>query len=179
MDVKEKQLELLKAGDRDTLKQIYLEHKNGFQLFAKRYTSDEGQIHNAYQDAIIALMENAQKGKIQSLSSTIGTYLFAVGKYLLFKSLKKQNQHLEITEELIDTIPFESFDDESKEESIRHLRQKLKELGPKCQEILQLFYYQSKNLDEIAKLMGYESKDVLKSTKSRCLKNLKDTLNRT
>lgn len=179
MDVKEKQLELLRAGDRDTLKQIYLEHKNGFYLFAKRYTSEEDQIHNAYQDAIIALMENAQKGKIPSLNSSIGTYLFAVGKYLLYKSLKKKNHHLEITEELSDTIPFESLEEESKEESIRQLLQKLKELGPKCKQILQLFYYQSKNLDEIAYLMGYESKDVLKSTKSRCLKQLKDTLNRT
>ncbi len=176
--MKEKQLELLMAGDRDTLKQIYLEHKNGFKLFAKRYTSDEDRIQNTYQDAIIALMENAQKGKIQTLNSSIGTYLFAVGKYLLFKSLKENNQHLEITEELIDTIPFETFEEESKEESIYQLRQKLKALGPKCQEILRLFYYESKNLDEIALILGYESKDVLKSTKSRCLKNLKDNLNR-
>jgi RNA polymerase sigma factor (sigma-70 family) len=178
MDVKEKQLELLRAGDRDTLQQIYLEHKNGFKLFAKRYTSDEDQIHNTYQDAIIALAENAQKGKIQSLSSSIGTYLFAVGKYLLFKSLKEKNQHLEITDELMESVPFETFEEESQEQSIQLLRQKLNELGPKCQEILRLFYYQSKNLDEIAHIMGYESKDVLKSTKSRCLKNLKETFNR-
>ncbi len=179
MDVKEKQLELLKAGDRDTLKQVYLEHKNGFQLFAKRYTSEEDLIHNAYQDAIIALAENAQKGKITSLSSSIGTYLFAVGKYLLFKNLKDKSLNTELTDELTDSIPFEDYEDESREESILHLRRKLNELGPKCQEILRLFYYQSKSLDEIAHIMGYDSKDVLKSTKSRCLKNLKETLNRT
>lgn len=177
MDVKEKQLELLRAGDRDTIKNIYLEHKNGFKLFAKRYTSDEDQIHNTYQDAIIALLENAQKGKMQSLNSSIGTYLFAIGKYLLFKRLKERNQNSEITEELMETVPFETYEEEGQEQSILLLRRKLKELGPKCQEILQLFYYQSKNLDEIAQIMGYESKDVLKSTKSRCLKNLKDNLN--
>ncbi|MFL0681702.1 MAG: RNA polymerase sigma factor [Algoriphagus aquaeductus] len=179
MDVKEKQLELLKAGDRETLKQIYLSHKKGFRLFAKRYTSDDDLIDNAYQDAIIVLAENAQKGKIQTLNSSIGTYLYSVGKFILFKSLKKNHLTSELTEEVKEELISESFEEETKDEMILRLRQKLENLGPKCREILRLFYYQAKSLDEICQIMGYDSKEVLKSTKSRCLKSLKDTLNQT
>lgn len=177
MNVKEKQLELLKSGDRETLKQVYLEHKNGFRLFAKRYTSDSGLVDNCYQDAIIILAENAQKGKIQRLNSSLGTYLFAVGKYLLFKALKTESLTSEIPEEYADMMGFETFEEDANDEVLIKLQHKLQELGPKCREILKLFYYQSKNLDEITQLMGYESKDVLKSTKSRCLKSLKDLMN--
>ncbi|MCU0399453.1 MAG: sigma-70 family RNA polymerase sigma factor [Algoriphagus sp.] len=177
MKVKEKQLELLGSGSREMLKEIYLEHKKGFSLFAKRYTSDQDLIDNCYQDAIIILAENAQKGKIQTLNSSIGTYLFSIGKYTLYKSLKEKNRTGELTEEVIEAIPFESYEEEARDEKIVILSKKLEQLGPKCREILKLFYYQSKSLDEIGKLMGYESKDVLKSTKSRCLKSLKDTMN--
>ncbi|GMQ27661.1 sigma-70 family RNA polymerase sigma factor [Algoriphagus confluentis] len=176
MEVKEKQLELLKKGDRETLKQLYLEHKAGFSLFAKRYTQDQFQIDNCYQDAIIALAENAQKGKIETLNSSIGTYLFSIGKFILFKNLKGKNLTGQLSEEMLETIPIETYEEEARDEYLLLLRQKLSELGPKCQEILRLFYFQSKSLEEICKLMGYESKDVLKSSKSRCIKNLKESL---
>jgi DNA-directed RNA polymerase specialized sigma subunit len=41
---------------------------------------------------------------------------------------------------------------------------------------LQLFYYEEKKLDEIQEQLGYTSKDVLKSQKSRCLKQLKELI---
>jgi DNA-directed RNA polymerase specialized sigma subunit len=50
----------------------------------------------------------------------------------------------------------------------------LKKLGEQCQKVLTLFYYEEKKLDEIQSLLGYTNKDVLKSQKSRCLKQLKD-----
>ena len=42
-----------------------------------------------------------------------------------------------------------------------------------CQKILELFYYQEKKLGDIVNALGYDNKDVVKSQKSRCIKQLR------
>ena len=53
-------------------------------------------------------------------------------------------------------------------------KKSFEKLGQQCRKVLQLFYYDEKKLDEIQTLLGYTNKDVLKSQKSRCLKQLKE-----
>lgn len=173
---KEIQIALLKAGDRETIKRIYLENQQGFRLFAKRYVEDHEEINSIYQDSILALIENAAKGNLDQLQSSLSTYLFAIGKYLLFKSNKLNSRNAELVEENLEKFHWESYEEESRDEEIRELRRQYDKLGPKCREILRLFYYQAKGLDEIQSLLGYESKEVLKSTKSRCLRSLKESM---
>jgi RNA polymerase sigma-70 factor (ECF subfamily) len=50
-------------------------------------------------------------------------------------------------------------------------------LGEKCQKILTLFYYQQYNIKEIMAEGNYNSENVVKSQKSRCLKTLKEAIN--
>lgn len=173
---KETQIALLKAGDRETIKTIYLENQQGFRLFAKRFTDDAEEINNTYQDAIIALAENASKGKLDELQSNISTYLFAIGKYLIFQSNKISDRKVNLDADELEAIPWESYEEEANLEEIRELRTQFEKLGTKCKELLRLFYYQSKSMDEICLQLGYVSKDVLKSTKSRCLKSLKESM---
>ena len=52
------------------------------------------------------------------------------------------------------------------------------QLGDRCKSILNLFYYQGYNLDEIRAILNYSNKKVLKSQKSRCIKQLKDLVNK-
>ena len=68
------------------------------------------------------------------------------------------------------------YSDERESEDIQILRKSLPKLGEKCQEILNLFYFKEYNLDEITKLMKYDNKNVAKSQKSRCIKQLKDII---
>ncbi len=173
---KETQIALLKTGDRETIKTIYLENQQAFRLFAKRFTDDIDEIKNIYQDSIIALVENAAKGKLDDLQSNISTYLFAIGKYLIFKSNKISDRKVNLDAEMVEYVHWESYEEESKDEEIRELQRQFEKLGPKCRELLRMFYYEAKSLDEIFLQLGYVSKDVLKSTKSRCLKSLKEAM---
>ena len=56
------------------------------------------------------------------------------------------------------------------------LQKGLNKLGDQCKKVLELFYYEEKKLDEIQSILGYTNKDVLKSQKSRCLKQLKELI---
>lgn len=50
-------------------------------------------------------------------------------------------------------------------------------LGKKCKEILTLFYYRGFTLDEISETLNHDNKNVTKSQKSRCIKQLKEKVN--
>lgn len=167
-------IDLLKRNDEKSIRTVYNDNKNGFILFAKRYNLSYDDLIDIYQDAIIALIENAKKGKIDDLKSSITTYLFGIGKFMIFQKLKKEGKTVAIDDfEKIEMI----YDDYSEEETnlqIEMLQNGFKKLGEQCRKVLQLFYYEEKKLDEIQSLLGYTNKDVLKSQKSRCLKQLKE-----
>lgn len=173
-------LELLKKGDQDTLEKIYKENRNAFINFSKRYNISKDDAVDIYQDTIIALHENAVNGKINSLNSSISTYLFAIGKYKIFQLLRKNNTvdlnqkiTIESTNEVLDV----NLSNEKLTNRQKLISKNLEKIGSRCKEVLKLFYYQGYTLDEITVILNYSSKEVLKSQKSRCLKQLKKIIN--
>ena len=170
-------IELLKQGDPDTLEKIYTENREGFINFAKKFNVSENDAIDIYQDSILVLRENAINGRIDDLQSNISTYLFAIGKYKIYYTFRSQSKTIlkndfNLVEENID------FDVNLYESELTKEQKLLKiyydKLGNRCKSILNLFYYQGYNLDEIREILNYSNKKVLKSQKSRCLKQLKD-----
>ena len=49
-------------------------------------------------------------------------------------------------------------------------------LGDRCKELLTLYVFENKKMAEIQKLMGMNSEEVVKSTKYRCKKKMKEVL---
>lgn len=176
MNKSDKRLALLKQGDEAVIRDVYQEFRPGFLLFAKRYDLDGDTILDVYQDAIMALCENAKKGNLDSLSSSLKTYLFSIGKYMIYDRLRKEKK--QVIFENIENFHFEweEYSDESNNEEIKQLQASFSKMGSKCREILLLFYYEERTLDEITELMEYENKDVAKSQKSRCIKSLKELI---
>ena len=123
------------------------------------------------------MIENAKKGKIDDLKSSVTTYLYGIGKFMIFQKLKKESKTVSIDDfEKIEMV----YDDYSEDEinlQVKMLQKGLNKLGDQCKKVLELFYYEEKKLDEIQIELGYSNKDVLKSQKSRCLKQLKDLTN--
>jgi len=166
----------LKNDDRTLLKSIYLEHKTAFIGFSNKYELDYDDILDIYQDAIIALRENAIKGHLDSLKSELRTYLFSIGKYMIYKRLNEKRK-LYTTEVFEDPDDFEElkiidigYDFNSRQ---KLLQKAFKQLGEKCKEVLNLFYFRGFTLDDIVVELNYNNKDVVKSQKSRCIKTLK------
>lgn len=173
-------IEGLKKDDRHALKHIYVVNKKAFLNFAKKFPLAEEDIIDIYQDAIIALRENAIKGKIDNITSELKTYLFSIGKYMIYDRLKKQKKmHLVNDDSNLTNYeePF-FFDFNTNELSTeqKQLQIAFKTLGEKCKEILTLFYYRGFDIEDIMNTLNYTNKDVVKSQKSRCLKSLKDLI---
>ncbi|MEN8186313.1 MAG: sigma-70 family RNA polymerase sigma factor [Bacteroidota bacterium] len=174
-------LELLKRGDKAMLEKIYVENRETFINFSKKFGISEFDAADVYQDAIIVFRENAMNGKINSLESSISTYLFAIGKYKIFQTLRANSNidldsDLELDEKNIE-FDVNLFDEKLTKEQ-RVVAKYFKMLGERCKEILTLFYYQGYTLGEIAVILEYSTKEVLKSSKSRCIQKLKNLINK-
>lgn len=172
---------LLKKSDKQTLKIIYVKNRTPFINFARKFNVSENDIVDAYQDAIIVLTEKAFRGEINNLNCSIRTFLFGIGKYILFEKVRKNKK-------IVFDFPLEKEDYNYREisnsfigeepNSLDILLQKgFSSLGKKCKEVLRLFYYRGLTIDEISDRLNYKDKNVVKSQKSRCIKQLKEKIN--
>ena len=174
MDKERAWIQSLYNGDPAILDTIYLHYKEGFMEYAKRYPIERDVVMDVYHDSIIVLYENVLKGKLNGLQSSLKTYLYAIGKYKIFavlKSIQKEKFH---EKDLIESISM--FEIDTTEEKLKSLRCAYLQLGPKCQQMLYLFYYRGMTLEDIQREMTYKAKDTVKSQKSRCLKQLKEII---
>lgn len=167
----------LKEGEEEAQFEFYDNNKAAFLNFAQKYKLPQDDVVEVYQDACLVVFENAIKGKIENLNSSLKTYLFGIGKFLIFKRYKElqKQSSIQVNEDLAYTY-FDPFGESDESKKLKSIRNGLKSLGKKCRELLKLYYFEEKELEEIMLVMNYESKNVLKSQKSRCLKQLKEKI---
>lgn len=173
---------LLKDSDKEVLKMLYTENRNPFINFARKFKISEEDILDVYQDAIIVLQEKAIKGELENLTCSIRTFLFGIGKYMLFEKARKHKKKLPLFPEKKEDYNFleicnDFFEIEEEPNELQVLlKNAFSTLGKKCKEVLTLFYYRGYTIDEISETLNYENKNVAKSQKSRCIKQLKEKI---
>jgi RNA polymerase sigma factor (sigma-70 family) len=171
------ELKNLKEGNQQTQFQFYDRHKSAFLMFGNKFELPKVELIEVYQDACLVVFENAVLGKLDHVQSSLQSYLFGVAKFLIYKRFRNAKRLSEIDlSEAEEAIFFEPFEDELQNPRIDLIRSSLGKMGKKCRQILTLFYFEEKDLDDIMTTMAYESKNVLKSQKSRCLKQLKEMI---
>ena len=174
-------IDKLKQGDSNTLQKIYIENREIFLNYCKKHNIGLEDSSDIYQDAILVLRENAINNKIDGLKSSISTYLFAIGKFKMFHKFREKSK-LNITDDIQIVEKNFDFDVNLYEDKLtnkqRLLQKGFKKLGKRCQKILKLFYFEGYTLDEIKDILEYSDKKVLKSQKSRCIKQLKEIINK-
>lgn len=176
MNREKKLLIEIQAGKQKAIETVYNRYKAEFIIYALRFSIYEEDALDIYQDSIIILYENIVSGKLSTLTSSLKTYLFAIGKYKIYNTLKLKINTTDYLEyEFL--LGEETQDDFTlQEENIEKIQIAYQELGEKCQQVLKLFYFENRDIEEIKNKLNYASKDVVKSQKSRCIKHLKTIL---
>lgn len=169
-------IEQIQSGDQKAIERIYTRFKAEFLVYASRFSINDEDAVDIYQDSVVTLYENILSGKLTSLTSSVKTYLFAIGKYKIYNSLKVKATTADFGD--YELLLEEESDEEFllREKNIENLQQAYRQLGTKCQEVVKLFYYENLSIEEIKDRLDYRSKDVVKSQKSRCIKQIKEIL---
>lgn len=173
-------VDALRTDDHPIIKELYTGYRIDFLGFSMRYKLSEEDAIDIYQEAFITLRKHAISGKLYKVESSLKTYLFGIGKHLIYKKLKEYSLKTDYTPSLQKEEGFyEEVSVDPEEELTQEqllLKRYFNQLGKSCQRMLTLSFYRGLTNEEISKLEGYESEAVVRSQKSRCLKTLKDLI---
>lgn len=169
--------EQLKQGRYDAIGEAYHRYRAEFLNWAKQQSGlSEADALDLYQDALVILFKNLSSGKLQIMQSTLSAYLIGIGKKLALKryALKLQEiflgQSIEADIHEIELNIFQEIEQTHREYWIQKSFQQLSDV---CRQIITLFYYRGFSMDQIREQMRYNSEDVAKTAKYKCLNQLK------
>ena len=148
-----------------------------------KYGFDQDDADDCFQEGCMAVWRNIQDGKLteENLTCSLSTYLTTCCRNHATHSLKKMVS-IETFEGIIDEegnltrdVPAEP-DDTPKEEIVEILIEVVADLPEPCDKVLWGFYRDNLSMDAMAQMLGYSNADTMKTTKSRCMKKLKERM---
>ncbi|CAH1000817.1 hypothetical protein LEM8419_01899 [Neolewinella maritima] len=168
----------LKDGRYELIDQVYLQHREAFITYAQRQLhATEEDATDCFQDAVIAFYKNIVGGRLVELTCSIRTYLFSIGKRLVYRR-NHQRQREQPTDHEAGINPADELDwsliDRFENEHQRTiLQQAMAKLGEPCRELLTLYYYHHYPIESVMNALDLPSAGATRIKKMRCLKELK------
>lgn len=128
-----------------------------------------------YQDALVILCRNVQKQEFK-LTSSLNTYIYSVCKFLWNDEIKRKARIYRNTPKpdlLFDELELSEKEMEN-ERQVNLAKKVLQQMGDRCLELFQYFYFQKLDMKTIAEKMEFSSENVAKNQKYKCLERAKD-----
>jgi len=167
-------IERLKQGDEKCLEEIYALYRRDFADWAiRKFNLDMEEARDIFQVTLISFYENVHNGKLNSLNSSLRTYLFAIGKYQILRSKKKSVMYANLDDlPDINLLETDNKDLELEAEQQSKVQMALNQLGGNCQQLLEMFYFREMNMMQIAEALEYKNTNVAKVKKANCMRKL-------
>jgi len=144
------------------------------------------ELEDVFQDATIILYEKIVKGDFV-LTATFQTYLNSVCRFQLLNTLEKSKLTTDYEDNsddeddenpngyhssITDSLDAVDHSNEPQFLAIETALEKMKATGGHCYELLTLFWYHKKSMNELTTEFGYTNSDTTKNQKARCQKRL-------
>lgn len=145
-----------------------------------------------FQEAFIKLWENIEKRKIHvedgmlkgkegmPFTGKLTTYFMGIAKNKYREWVRDQQKgiNVNVDDKTLKKRNQEQYKeflyDETENEIVELIAECISRMSERCNQILTMFYYERKTLDDIMiELPTFESKDALKTAKYKCMENLR------
>lgn len=129
-----------------------------------------------FQQAVVIMVLNIESGRLTTLTGSLCTYLFGIGKNLIQAFVRKQKRVAMPGDEF---LPLPDENDPGIESRVIEEQEKnrlwaeVDALGEPSRSILILTYKEGMNSQEIADVLGYASADVIRQLRKRCLDKMR------
>jgi len=112
------------------------------------------------------------------LNCLIKTYVYSVSRRLWLKRLHQMNRYAPAFDGLQDTVPVDEEIEENERinNEFQVMEKAINSLGEPCKSLLEAYYLDKKNMQDIALSFGYTNADNAKNQKHKCLLRLKKIL---
>jgi RNA polymerase sigma factor (sigma-70 family) len=162
----------VKANDRSILGDLYVTNERMIAGYIKNHGGGKSDIQDLLQEAIIVLWQNINAGRFE-VKSKISTYLFAIAKNKWMAEMRRRKK-LEYESAGLEnkTDGNDSLDKIIEDEQKIRIGKALDGLNPPCKELLLLFYFEERSMDDIAGILNFANSNVAKAKKYQCKKAL-------
>jgi RNA polymerase sigma factor (sigma-70 family) len=167
-------LQGLANNDRKAIETIYREHYNMVQALVVNNSGTTDDAKDVFQEALVVLYQKVRSGSFE-LNCQLKTYVYSVCRRLWLKKLMYQNRFSLTddhgTEHVVVDEDLEEHD--RRETEFTMMEKAMNSLGEPCKSLLDAFYLQKKNMQDIAAAFGYTNAENAKNQKYKCLMRLK------
>lgn len=168
--------EILKAirsgDDKDVLQYMYQKHFPKIRKYIMNNSGDSDAAFDVFQDSMVVFYKYVKEGRFNPAHET-GAFVFSVGRNIWLNRVKKEKREVPLAEHDDFTDTGQNVMDllitKEREELVSGI---LKDLGEKCEKLLQLsIFYRLRN-SEICERMGFSTENAVKTRKYKCMKKL-------
>lgn len=185
----------IQGNDNDVERNFYLSCKAYFKARHHSVIDFKGRAReedDLFQESFLKLWQEIQRrqihvrdnhpwridrnGDCRKMSASLKTYLMAIARYKNYELLREEAIYVPGQPGI---TPYDEQDMANDLTAEWIVEVCVNELPRRCKEILTMFYYEKKNLDEILAIRNEnQSKDGLKTGKSKCLKSLRERVSK-
>lgn len=168
---------LLKGLASNETKAIETLYKDNFGMVQTYILQNNGSYDDArdiFQEAMIALYEKAQSDSFV-LTCQIKTYVYSICRRLWLKRLQQMGRYAQPVDNLEETVGVEEEieEHEKRNAAFAIMDRAMGNLGEPCKSLLEGYYIQKKDMQQLAEMFGYTNADNAKNQKYKCLMRLK------
>jgi hypothetical protein len=175
--------------NQDYLGVVYKRCKSYCIQFMRKMTNgskSDYELDDVFHDSILVLYEKIVSGNFE-LTASLQTYLNSVCRFQLLNKLGKDKKYsyydepigkddednpISYNSTITDTLDEIEDPKDFQFAAIESALEIMKEAGGHCYELLTLFWYHKKSMNELTAIFGYNNSDNTKNQKGRCQKRL-------
>jgi RNA polymerase sigma factor (sigma-70 family) len=165
----------IRSGGQTELGLVYKEYREEFlRWITKEYHCSDDDSKDIYQLTILVFYDNIKQGKLETLVSSVKTYLFGIGKNILKDYIRKGKRFTPISQE---KWLKEHLNEEQTQTRDEHAFDAagvaLGKLGSPCRRLVEMFYYEKKSMSEISEALQFKNPETAKNQKCKCMARLR------
>lgn len=167
-------LQGLAKNDKKAVETIYRDNYGMIQALIINNNGSTDDARDVFQEAMIVLYEKARSGTFE-LHCQIKTYMYSVSRRLWLKKLQQTKRFTSDFGDPDSIVPVEDDleDHLKRDQEFGMMEKAILGLGEPCKSLLEAFYIEKKNMQEIAADFGYTNAENAKTQKYKCLMRLK------
>jgi RNA polymerase sigma factor (sigma-70 family) len=162
----------------ESIKAIYREYYHYLAWYVQKNSGTQQDAEDVFQEVVVSFIDLVKKNKFRGESS-VKTFLYALNRHMWLNELKRRGRatareakYEQAKPHLIMDASYTLIINEDKNKVYALIEQ----LGSNCKKILLLYYYENQSMKEILTQTDYETEQVVRNKKYKCLKQLEQLI---